>query len=301
MTVLYLQPLPAIPMTTCWKILSYLTSCPYVSTGESFSSKMWLEMRSVVGHFMARGVRLLKFAARPLFMPQKRSRQRWVYIHQFVCLSTLVRLFLSYLSCNTISLRLSSLRRASMRRPWTSFCMSPHDGRGPDNALLEATGGAAGRSNHLDEDEERDRIERVRRIHVKRPDDRTHHHQWPASFDPSACVSDPGQSLHHACALQHPAPLALSHAHSHTLMLSASSRRLLWDESYNRVQWWSDFVFVCVSTCPLVLFVEWSTGCCDRYDYSYHCFLLMCNENKKYIVSIHLLIEVWTRLHLGEQ
>ncbi|KAG7274692.1 hypothetical protein CRUP_021133 [Coryphaenoides rupestris] len=51
------------------------------------------------------------------------------------------------------------------------------DGRGPDNALLEATGGAAGRSHHLDEDEERDRIERVRRIHIKRPDDRTHHHQ----------------------------------------------------------------------------------------------------------------------------
>lgn len=49
-----------------------------------------------------------------------------------------------------------------------------HDGRGPDNALLEATGGAAGRS-HRDEDEER--IERVRRIHIKRPDDRTHHHQ----------------------------------------------------------------------------------------------------------------------------
>uniref|UniRef100_A0A3Q1HWY0 BTB domain-containing protein n=1 Tax=Anabas testudineus TaxID=64144 RepID=A0A3Q1HWY0_ANATE len=52
-----------------------------------------------------------------------------------------------------------------------------HDGRGPDNALLEATGGAAGRSSHLDEDEERERIERVRRIHIKRPDDRTHHHQ----------------------------------------------------------------------------------------------------------------------------
>ncbi|RXM95249.1 BTB/POZ domain-containing adapter for CUL3-mediated RhoA degradation protein 3 [Acipenser ruthenus] len=51
------------------------------------------------------------------------------------------------------------------------------DGRGPDNALLEATGGAAGRSSHLDEDEERERIERVRRIHVKRPDDRTHLHQ----------------------------------------------------------------------------------------------------------------------------
>uniref|UniRef100_A0AAV2MS28 BTB domain-containing protein n=1 Tax=Knipowitschia caucasica TaxID=637954 RepID=A0AAV2MS28_KNICA len=50
-----------------------------------------------------------------------------------------------------------------------------HDGRGPDNALLEATGGAAGRSHHLDEDEER--IDRVRRIHIKRPDDRTHHHQ----------------------------------------------------------------------------------------------------------------------------
>ncbi|XP_063066785.1 BTB/POZ domain-containing adapter for CUL3-mediated RhoA degradation protein 3-like [Engraulis encrasicolus] len=52
------------------------------------------------------------------------------------------------------------------------------DGRGPDNALLEATGGAAGRSSHLDEDEERERIERIRRIHIKRPDDhRTHHHQ----------------------------------------------------------------------------------------------------------------------------
>ncbi|XP_023377671.1 BTB/POZ domain-containing adapter for CUL3-mediated RhoA degradation protein 3 isoform X4 [Pteropus vampyrus] len=53
------------------------------------------------------------------------------------------------------------------------------DGRGPDNALLEATGGAAGRSHHLDEDEERERerIERVRRIHVKRPDDRAHLHQ----------------------------------------------------------------------------------------------------------------------------
>uniref|UniRef100_A0A8C6QB43 Potassium channel tetramerization domain containing 10 n=1 Tax=Nothobranchius furzeri TaxID=105023 RepID=A0A8C6QB43_NOTFU len=46
-----------------------------------------------------------------------------------------------------------------------------HDGRGPDNALLEATGGAAGRPNHLDDDD------RVRKIHVKRPDDRTHHHQ----------------------------------------------------------------------------------------------------------------------------
>ncbi|XP_015671278.1 BTB/POZ domain-containing adapter for CUL3-mediated RhoA degradation protein 3 isoform X3 [Protobothrops mucrosquamatus] len=51
------------------------------------------------------------------------------------------------------------------------------DGRGPDNALLEATGGAAGRSHHLEEDEERERIERVRRIHIKRPDDRTHLHQ----------------------------------------------------------------------------------------------------------------------------
>lgn len=50
-----------------------------------------------------------------------------------------------------------------------------HDGRGPDNALLEATGGAAGRSSHLDDDEEP--VGRVRRIHVKRPDDRTHHHQ----------------------------------------------------------------------------------------------------------------------------
>ncbi|NXP91747.1 BACD3 protein, partial [Passerina amoena] len=51
------------------------------------------------------------------------------------------------------------------------------DGRGPDNALLEATGGAAGRSHHLEEDEERERIERVRRIHIKRPDDRAHLHQ----------------------------------------------------------------------------------------------------------------------------
>lgn len=51
------------------------------------------------------------------------------------------------------------------------------DGRGPDNALLEATGGAAGRSQRPDEDEERDRIERVRRIHIKRPDDRAHLHQ----------------------------------------------------------------------------------------------------------------------------
>ncbi|XP_072443963.1 BTB/POZ domain-containing adapter for CUL3-mediated RhoA degradation protein 3 isoform X1 [Chiloscyllium punctatum] len=51
------------------------------------------------------------------------------------------------------------------------------DGRGPDNALLEATGGAAGRSHHLEEEEERDRIERVRRIHIKRPDDRSHLHQ----------------------------------------------------------------------------------------------------------------------------
>ena len=53
------------------------------------------------------------------------------------------------------------------------------DGRGPDNALLEATGGAAGRSHHLDEDEERERerIERVRRNHIKRPDDRAHLHQ----------------------------------------------------------------------------------------------------------------------------
>lgn len=53
------------------------------------------------------------------------------------------------------------------------------DGRGPDNALLEATGGAAGRSHHPDEDEdrERERIERVRRIHIKRPDDRAHLHQ----------------------------------------------------------------------------------------------------------------------------
>ncbi|MEE6508194.1 hypothetical protein FKM82_019786 [Ascaphus truei] len=49
------------------------------------------------------------------------------------------------------------------------------DGRGPDNALLEATGGAAGRSHHLEEDDERERIERVRRIHIKRPDDRPHH------------------------------------------------------------------------------------------------------------------------------
>ncbi len=85
-----------------------------------------------------------------------------------------------------------------------------HDGRGPDNALLEATGGAAGRSHHLDEDEERERIERVRRIHVKRPDDRTHHHQWPFSLNPLACVSVPGQSLHHTCALHHPAPLCLT-------------------------------------------------------------------------------------------
>uniref|UniRef100_A0A2I3T2V3 BTB/POZ domain-containing protein KCTD7 n=1 Tax=Pan troglodytes TaxID=9598 RepID=A0A2I3T2V3_PANTR len=53
------------------------------------------------------------------------------------------------------------------------------DGRGPDNALLEATGRAAGRSHHLDKDEERERerIERVRRIHIKRPDDRAHLHQ----------------------------------------------------------------------------------------------------------------------------
>ncbi|KAK2832835.1 hypothetical protein Q5P01_016724 [Channa striata] len=40
------------------------------------------------------------------------------------------------------------------------------NGSGPDRALLEATGGVAGRSSHLDENE-RERIERVRRIHTR--------------------------------------------------------------------------------------------------------------------------------------
>ncbi|XP_078468138.1 BTB/POZ domain-containing adapter for CUL3-mediated RhoA degradation protein 2 [Lampetra planeri] len=55
----------------------------------------------------------------------------------------------------------------------------PRDGLGgPDKALLEATGGAAGRSHGPpDEDDDRDRIDRVRRIHVKRLDDRSHQHQ----------------------------------------------------------------------------------------------------------------------------
>uniref|UniRef100_A0A8C8J8U5 BTB domain-containing protein n=1 Tax=Oncorhynchus tshawytscha TaxID=74940 RepID=A0A8C8J8U5_ONCTS len=59
--------------------------------------------------------------------------------------------------------------------PLNILLYESQDGRGPDNALLEATGGAAGHSHHLDEDEER--VDRVRRVHVKRPDDRTHHHQ----------------------------------------------------------------------------------------------------------------------------
>lgn len=66
----------AILTTICWKILSCLTSFLCDSTAGCSSSKMWLEMRSVVGHFMARGERLLKCAAPPLSMPQKRSRQR---------------------------------------------------------------------------------------------------------------------------------------------------------------------------------------------------------------------------------
>lgn len=45
---------------------------------EYCSSKMWLEMRFVVGHFMARAARLLKCVALPLFMPQRRSRLRYV-------------------------------------------------------------------------------------------------------------------------------------------------------------------------------------------------------------------------------
>ncbi|KAK2833018.1 hypothetical protein Q5P01_016907 [Channa striata] len=55
------------------------------------------------------------------------------------------------------------------------FLYECHDGRGPDNALLEATGGAAWRSNHQDDDDERERIERVCGIYIRRLDDRTHH------------------------------------------------------------------------------------------------------------------------------
>ena len=68
----------------------------------------------------------------------------------------------------------------------------PRDGLGaPDKALLEATGGVGGggggsaggcggggtRSHTPDDDDDRERIERVRRIHVKRLDDRSHQHQ----------------------------------------------------------------------------------------------------------------------------
>ncbi|XP_013884406.1 BTB/POZ domain-containing adapter for CUL3-mediated RhoA degradation protein 3 [Austrofundulus limnaeus] len=49
--------------------------------------------------------------------------------------------------------------------------------RGPDNALPEPLVTPEGRPYHLDEDEERERIERFRRIHIKRADDRTHHYQ----------------------------------------------------------------------------------------------------------------------------
>lgn len=56
-------------------------------------------MRYVVGHFMARGVRSPKCAALPLFMPQKKSRQRW-----------------------------SSQRLGSMKRPSTSSCTNPTTG-----------------------------------------------------------------------------------------------------------------------------------------------------------------------------
>uniref|UniRef100_UPI00358E70B0 BTB/POZ domain-containing adapter for CUL3-mediated RhoA degradation protein 3-like n=1 Tax=Myxine glutinosa TaxID=7769 RepID=UPI00358E70B0 len=67
----------------------------------------------------------------------------------------------------------------------------PRDGLGaPDKALLEATGGVGGggggaggcggggtRSHTPDDDDDRERVERVRRIHVKRLDDRSHQHQ----------------------------------------------------------------------------------------------------------------------------
>lgn len=117
---------------------------------------------------------------------------------------------LANLLCNTLVSQVEFPEARIYEETLNILLYESHDGRGPDNALLEATGGAAGRSHHLDEDDERERIERVRRIHIKRPDDRTHHHQWPflprpvglclwpwTIFAPRLCLTSPNASLSH--------------------------------------------------------------------------------------------------------
>lgn len=136
-----------------------------------------------------------------------------------------------------------------------------HDGRGPDNALLEATGGAAGRSHHLDEDEERERIERVRRIHIKRPDDRTHHHQWPLPLDLSACVYDSGRFKLHTRALHILPPSPFEFYCYFTSVSSLRPPELKWASSQR-----SDFS-VCVYLsvlCCFMTFVFVFYSCVER-------------------------------------
>lgn len=116
----------AILTTTCWKTLSSLTSCPCGLTAGCSSSKMWSAMRSVVGPSMAKAVRLLKCAVHLLFMPQKRSRQR--YIDHITWCSTCYfrRRWQTPDAWRSPSFaRWSSQKPEFMRRLSTSYCMNP--------------------------------------------------------------------------------------------------------------------------------------------------------------------------------
>lgn len=116
----------AILMTTCWKTLSSLTSCPCGSTAGCSSSKMWLAMRSVVGPSMAKAVRLLKCAVHLLFMPQKRSRQRYVDHITWCSTCYFQRRWQTPDAWRSPSFaRWSSQKPEFMRRPSTSYCMNP--------------------------------------------------------------------------------------------------------------------------------------------------------------------------------
>lgn len=108
------------------------------------------------------------------------------------------------------SARWSSLRRESMRRPSTSSCTSPTTGGAQTTPCWKPQGAPQDALiTWMRTTSENVSNEFVGFI----SNDPTTAHTTTSdlsAFDPSACVSVPGQSLHHACALHHPAPLCLT-------------------------------------------------------------------------------------------
>lgn len=163
--------------------------------------------------------------------------------------------------------RLSSLRHASMRRPSTSCCMNPMmggvltmpcwrpQGALQDDLIIWMKTRSANELNEFVGFISNDRMT----AHTTTSD--------LSPLDLSACVSDPGQSLHHACALQHPAPLCLTS----TLILPAFSRRLLWDKCHSMVCSGEMILCVFVSSCHLSC-VVWQVVMFVSHNNFYHCY-----------------------------